>query len=629
MAAAREVKMTVVADASQAVKELAKTDTALAKTEKSMASTSKEAKNLGTIGFDEVKKKLSNLADNIIPGGGKAFDHLTQNMNSGKDAALQLAGPAALGAVITVGVKTVGMVQDLAQEVLRFQRVAGTSAEESSKFVEVMSDYGVSAEQGANAIGKFAKNVQMTPKAFEDLGVQIVKTKDGSVDLEATLMKAADVFASTTDETKRAELGTKLFGKTWQDLIPILDKGSTGIKKAFDNVDSGKIFTQQQVNDSEALRLAVDDLRDKGESLALMIGKSLVPALKDLATTAGTVGDVVNTKAVGSIIQFLSKASLVPGAMAFIESQTSNAGAATLDYAEAIGGPLMSASNNMTKAQIDAADVQDYLTKKVAEGEAADKAATAAVNDRQRGEEGLHKALLQRFADADAAVNRDLALTNADVAVRQGQRDLKTALDDVAKAHNDGGKAADDFILKQTEVVANVLTATKAYAEQKGARDGTAESAEIQIQKLKEEKDAFGENYPIVRAEIDKQIASLQALAEAARVARIEMQNAGQAVAGYEAGVNVGGGVKVRAAGGPVAAGTPYIVGEVGPELFVPNQSGMIIPNNKLSSSAGSGGGGGGVTIIVQGSVIDGKGLIDALATGKRIHPAAFAQLVA
>lgn len=34
-----------------------------------------------------------------------------------------------------------------------------------------------------------------------------------------------------------------------------------------------------------------------------------------------------------------------------------------------------------------------------------------------------------------------------------------------------------------------------------------------------------------------------------------------------------------RASGGPVSAMTPYIVGERGPELFVPNQNGTIIPN--------------------------------------------------
>ncbi len=38
-----------------------------------------------------------------------------------------------------------------------------------------------------------------------------------------------------------------------------------------------------------------------------------------------------------------------------------------------------------------------------------------------------------------------------------------------------------------------------------------------------------------------------------------------------------------RAAGGPVDAGTPYLVGEQGPELFVPSASGAIAPNSALT----------------------------------------------
>jgi len=45
-----------------------------------------------------------------------------------------------------------------------------------------------------------------------------------------------------------------------------------------------------------------------------------------------------------------------------------------------------------------------------------------------------------------------------------------------------------------------------------------------------------------------------------------------------------------RANGGPVGAGEAYMVGERGPELFVPKQAGSIIPNNKLgAASAGPG----------------------------------------
>ena len=51
------------------------------------------------------------------------------------------------------------------------------------------------------------------------------------------------------------------------------------------------------------------------------------------------------------------------------------------------------------------------------------------------------------------------------------------------------------------------------------------------------------------------------------------------------------------AQGGTVQPNSPYIVGEVGPELFVPSSSGRVIPNNKL------GGGGSNIYINVSGAI--------------------------
>ena len=49
-----------------------------------------------------------------------------------------------------------------------------------------------------------------------------------------------------------------------------------------------------------------------------------------------------------------------------------------------------------------------------------------------------------------------------------------------------------------------------------------------------------------------------------------------------------------RAEGGPVMADRPYIVGERGPELFVPGSSGTVVPNEALGryNSGNSTGGG-------------------------------------
>ena len=40
-----------------------------------------------------------------------------------------------------------------------------------------------------------------------------------------------------------------------------------------------------------------------------------------------------------------------------------------------------------------------------------------------------------------------------------------------------------------------------------------------------------------------------------------------------------------RANGGPVSAGKSYMVGERGPEMFVPNTGGRIVPNSDMGSS--------------------------------------------
>jgi len=70
-----------------------------------------------------------------------------------------------------------------------------------------------------------------------------------------------------------------------------------------------------------------------------------------------------------------------------------------------------------------------------------------------------------------------------------------------------------------------------------------------------------------------------------------------------------------RATGGPVNRNTPYIVGEDGPEIFLPNSSGRIL-NAKDSaaklSAVGTSSGGNVYNITVQ-------SLVPTAATGDRI----------
>ena len=79
------------------------------------------------------------------------------------------------------------------------------------------------------------------------------------------------------------------------------------------------------------------------------------------------------------------------------------------------------------------------------------------------------------------------------------------------------------------------------------------------------------------------------------------------------------GDIAQRAAGGPVSANTPYIVGEVGPELFVPGGSGSIIPADKTAAMM-SGGGAATVTynVTINGSNMTADETVRALKEWER-----------
>lgn len=65
-------------------------------------------------------------------------------------------------------------------------------------------------------------------------------------------------------------------------------------------------------------------------------------------------------------------------------------------------------------------------------------------------------------------------------------------------------------------------------------------------------------------------------------------------------GVDQGINLDKAANGGPVKSGNPYIIGERGPELFVPRSNGRVVPNGRFG-----GGGGGDVNVVVN---VDAKG---------------------
>lgn len=87
--------------------------------------------------------------------------------------------------------------------------------------------------------------------------------------------------------------------------------------------------------------------------------------------------------------------------------------------------------------------------------------------------------------------------------------------------------------------------------------------------------------------------------------------------------INVGGqsvNVGMRAAGGPIKRGRPYLVGENGPELVEPTSDGMVIPaglTQRIQAALAGGGDGADRTAVVQ-LILDGRVIQQSLLKLKR-----------
>jgi hypothetical protein len=105
----------------------------------------------------------------------------------------------------------------------------------------------------------------------------------------------------------------------------------------------------------------------------------------------------------------------------------------------------------------------------------------------------------------------------------------------------------------------------------------------------------WGDGTDWLKKQIDKLIAWFDDLIEKIKSAIdwIKKYSGYDAISGAVSNVFGGG----KAAGGFVSAGTSYIVGEKGPEMFSPSRNGYITPNNKMA-------GGGGINITITGNTL-------------------------
>jgi hypothetical protein len=240
--------------------------------------------------FGDLETKSGGFINNIVsksPTASAALDKIGvsgQQAGSLIEKAIPLAAVAGGAAIGAFAVKAVADYQNLAQSVLKYQQIAGGTAEEASRWVQTADDFGVSVESLSSSMGKFEKTVGSTPQALEKFGVTIARTTSGAVDLQGTFFNVIDAYNSTDDATQKASIAQAAFGKQWQGLVKLLDAGADNIREDFKSINSQQILHQGDLKASEDFRVALDNLGDAVQGLEIELVRGVVPALASAAS---------------------------------------------------------------------------------------------------------------------------------------------------------------------------------------------------------------------------------------------------------------------------------------------------------------------------------------------------------
>ena len=198
---------------------------------------------------------------------------------------------AALGAALSVGAVTkfagdsVKAFETTGKETLKLQRYMGGTAEEASRLGHAFAMSGIDSETSAKNIGILSKKLVANDKAVKGMGVSYRDANGKLKPMDKILPGIADKFQKMANGPEKTALALKLFGKGGATMIPMLNKGSAGLKAMA--AESDKLGTTLSGKDLEAVKQSTINKRKMAaavKGLQIAIGKNLLPITQKMVT---------------------------------------------------------------------------------------------------------------------------------------------------------------------------------------------------------------------------------------------------------------------------------------------------------------------------------------------------------
>ncbi len=230
----------------------------------------KETKSLS-----ETMKSLGNYVGGAFIAAAKAAG-----------AAIAAIGTA-IGAAAKKAFEFATSAGEMADNVATLSSQTGISTGKLQEWQYASNFIDVSVDTMTSSMAKMVKGMGSGNKAFDKLGVSVRDSNGNLRDSEDVFADAIDALGNISNESERDTLSMEIFGKSAQDLNPLIKAGGDALKKYGEEAKAmGTVMDDEAVSALGSFDDSMQRAKATGEGLKNSIGLVLVPAFQPLVDTA-------------------------------------------------------------------------------------------------------------------------------------------------------------------------------------------------------------------------------------------------------------------------------------------------------------------------------------------------------
>jgi len=241
---------------------------------------------------DQFGDELDKTGKDADTAGGK-FEKLG-SVVKGVGAAMGVAFAAIGTAAIGAGKALVDMTVEAAayaDEMLTQSTVTGMSVESLQAYSYAADLVDVSMETLTGSMAKQVKSMSNArdgsskfADAYAKLGISVADSNGQLRDSETVYWETIDALGKISNETERDALAMQIFGKSAQELNPLIAQGSAGIAALTEEAKRmGAVLSEESIGKLGAFDDSVQRLKQGSEAAQRVMGTVLLPQLQTLA----------------------------------------------------------------------------------------------------------------------------------------------------------------------------------------------------------------------------------------------------------------------------------------------------------------------------------------------------------